>query len=429
MDVRAGLMAAVRGLGLAMLSMVCSLVLFCLTVVSLVLLPLGLGVLTTPWVTHVARANADLRRLLARQWCGVDIEVPYRPLPPVEGGLVGQVQRCRWLLRDPATWRDLTWMIVDPVAGFTLGILALGLVGYGALGFVLAAGLWWPLRDVGYWYGFVPVDDQLSALAAAGLGAVLIALGVRYDPALLRVHGLLTRAFLAPTHERRLQMRIERLQESRADAVDVSAAELRRIERDLHDGAQARLVAVGMSLGTIEHLLRTNPEKAAQLVAETRRSSVEALEELRQLVRGIHPPVLAERGLGDAVRALALRSPVRCEVDIGPIGRMAAPVEAAAYFSVSEMLTNVAKHARASRAWIDMRHQDGMLRITVIDDGRGGADPAGGSGLTGIERRLGAFDGSLSVTSPPGGPTTAVIELPSGVPAPPARPSSVQQPS
>jgi len=314
-------------------------------------------------------------------------------------------------------------MIVDPIAGFTLGVFAVGLVGYGALGFVLAAGLWWPLRDVGYWYGFIPVGDQLSALGAAGLGAVLIVAGVRYDPAILRVHGLFTRVFLAPDHERELQMRIERLQESRADAVDVSAAELLRIERDLHDGAQARLVAVGMSLGTIERLLRTNPEKAAQLVAETRKSSVEALEELRQLVRGIHPPVLAERGLGDAVRALALRSPVRCEAGIEPIGRMAAPVEAAAYFSVSEMLTNVAKHAQAERVWIDMRHEEGMLRITVTDDGRGGADPEGGSGLAGIERRLGAFDGILAVNSPPGGPTTVTIELPCEVLARPPQPS------
>ncbi|MGW6014291.1 sensor histidine kinase [Streptomyces sp. NPDC055210] len=412
MNVRAGVVAAVRGLGLALLSVLCSLVLFCLSMVSLALLPVGMGLLTTPWLTRQVRANADLRRRLAGQWCGVDIETPYRPVPPVENGLVGQVQRCRWLLKDPATWRDLAWLIVDPIAGFALGILALGLVGYGLLGPVLAAGLWRPLRDVGYWYGFVPVDDQLSALAAAGLGAVLIVLGLRYDPAILRVHGLLTRVFLAPDRERVLQMRIERLQNSRADAVDVSAAELRRIERDLHDGAQARLVAVGMSLGTIEHLLRTNPEKAAQLVAETRRSSVEALEELRQLVRGIHPPVLAERGLGDAVRALALRSPVRCEVGIEPIGRMAAPVEAAAYFSVSEMLTNVAKHARAERVWIDMRHEEGMLRVTVTDDGRGGADPAAGSGLAGLERRLGAFDGILAVHSPAGGPTTATIELP-----------------
>ncbi|MGW1507337.1 sensor histidine kinase [Streptomyces mirabilis] len=412
MNVRAGLAASAQGAGLALMSMVFSLVLFCLSVVSIALVVVGIGAFTTPWVIGAARANATVRRRLAGRWSGVDIPVPYRPVPAGQGGLVGQIQRCQWLLKDPATWRDLLWMIVDPVAGFVLGVFAAALLVYGAWGFVLAAGVWRPMRDVGYWYAFIPVDDQLTALAAAGLGMVFIALGLRYDPVILRVHGLLTRAFLAPGHERELQMRIEHLKESRADAVDVSAAELRRIERDLHDGAQARLVAMGMSLGTIEHLLRTDPDKAAALLAETRKSSTEALDELRQLVRGIHPPVLAERGLGDAVRALALRSPVRTEVGAEVIGRLAAPVEAAAYFSVSEMLTNVAKHAQADRIWIDMRCEEGMLRITVTDDGRGGADPARGSGLAGIERRLGAFDGILAVNSPLGGPTTATIELP-----------------
>lgn len=170
-------------------------------------------------------------------------------------------------------------------------------------------------------------------------------------------------------------------------------------------------MAMGMSLGTIEHLMRTDPDKAAQLLAETRKSSADALDELRRLVRGIHPPVLAERGLADAVRAPALRGTVETEVHAESVGRMPAPVEAAAYFSVSEMLTNVAKHAEAEHIRVDLRH-DGMLRITVTDDGKGGADPARGSGLAGIERRLGAFDGTLALDSPVGGPTRATIELP-----------------
>ncbi|MFH8446742.1 sensor histidine kinase [Streptomyces sp. NPDC018026] len=415
MNVRAGVTASARGLGLALMSMVFSLVLFCFSVVSIALVIVGIGVFTTPWVTSAARANANARRRLAEEWGGVRIPVPYRPEPQWQGGIVGRVQRCQWVLKDPATWRDLLWMIVDPIAGFVLAMFAAALVLYGVWGFVLAAGVWRPMRDVGYWYAFIPVDDQLTAVAAAALGAVFIALGLRYNPDILHVHGRLTHVFLAPDHERELQMRIEHLKESRADAVDVSAAELRRIERDLHDGAQARLVAMGMSLGTIEHLVRTDPDKAAQLLAETRKSSAEALDELRQLVRGIHPPVLAERGLADAVRALALRGTIKTEVGVEHIGRMAAPVEAAAYFSVSEMLTNVAKHAEAERVWIDMRHEEGMLRITVTDDGKGGADPSRGTGLAGIERRLGAFDGVLAVNSPLGGPTTATIELPCDV--------------
>ncbi|MET8944925.1 sensor domain-containing protein [Streptomyces sp. NPDC004542] len=412
MSVRAGLVAAARGAGLALLAMGCSLVLFCLSVVSIALLAVGIGAVTTPWLVRATRAQAGLRRRLARTGSGVEIDAPYRRAPRFGGGPAGVLRRCQWLLTDRVTWRELLWLIVDPTAGFLLGMLCAALVGYGAWGFVLAAGVWRPMRDVGYWYAFVPVDSQLTALAAAALGVGFIAVGLRSAPAVLRAHALLTKTFLAPDQERALELRVAHLTESRADAVDASATELRRIERDLHDGAQARLVAMGMSLGTIEHLMRTDPDKAVQLLAQTRKSSAEALDELRRLVRGIHPPVLAERGLCDAVRALALRIPLTTEVAVEPMGRMSAPVEAAAYFAVSEMLTNVAKHAEAQRVWIDMRYEDGLLRITVTDDGKGGADPAQGTGLAGIERRLGAFDGVLAVNSPPGGPTSATIELP-----------------
>ncbi|MET9967202.1 histidine kinase, partial [Streptomyces sp. NPDC006356] len=212
-----------------------------------------------------------------------------------------------------------------------------------------------------------------------------------------------------------LAERVRVLTETRRDAVDTSAAELRRIERDLHDGAQARLVAMGMDLGTIEMLLDKDPEKAKQLVAQARRSSADALTELRDLVRGIHPPVLAERGLGDAVRALALRLPLATEVTVELSGRAEAPVESAAYFAVSEVLTNAVKHAGADRIWIDLHHVPeggGMLRISVTDNGKGGAAIGAGSGLAGVERRLGTFDGVLAVSSPAGGPTMVTMEIP-----------------
>lgn len=210
-----------------------------------------------------------------------------------------------------------------------------------------------------------------------------------------------------------LAQRVRALTESRRDAVDTSAAELRRIERDLHDGAQARLVAMGMDLGTAEMLVDKNPEQAKELLAQARHSSAEALSELRDLVRGIHPPVLAERGLGDAVRALALRLPVTTEVsvDLGA-GRADAPVESAAYFAVSELLTNAVKHSGADRIWVDLHHEAGRLRISVTDDGAGGAAIGAGSGLAGVERRLGTFDGVLAVSSPAGGPTMVTMEIP-----------------
>jgi len=200
--------------------------------------------------------------------------------------------------------------------------------------------------------------------------------------------------------------------------VDSAAAELRRVERDLHDGAQARLVALGINLRAAEQLFTTNPEAAIALVTESRENSALALAELRALVRGIHPPVLADRGLGDAIRALALGSPVPAEIDIRLSGRPPAPVESAAYFAVAEALANAVRHSGASHLHIMIAHSTGMLRIEVTDDGRGGADPAQGTGLAGVERRLGTFDGILAVSSPPGGPTIVVIEVPCALSSP-----------
>jgi len=211
---------------------------------------------------------------------------------------------------------------------------------------------------------------------------------------------------------RQLTQRVQTLTQTRHDAVDTAAAELRRIERDLHDGAQARLVALGMSLQAAERLFPTSPEAALALVAEAKESSSLALIELRDLVRGIYPPVLADRGLADAIRALALDVPLPVELDIDLPGRIELPVASAVYFSVAEALTNVTKHAGARSVRIQLSQApQGLLRAQVTDDG-GGADPAAGTGLAGVERRLATFDGILAVNSPPGGPTIVVIEVP-----------------
>jgi signal transduction histidine kinase len=255
-------------------------------------------------------------------------------------------------------------------------------------------------------------------MLAGLLGFGYAGLGLWLSPKVMGGSAAMAAGQLRPTKERELELRVARLTETRSDALDTQAAELRRIERDLHDGAQARLVAMGMSLGAIEHLMERDPAKAKLLLSEARESSSKALTELRDLVRGIHPPVLAERGLGDAVRALAMASPLRTEVTVEIPGRIEAPVESAAYFAVSEILTNAAKHADAARVWLDLRHEDGMLRVVITDDGSGGADPAGGTGLRGIERRLGTFDGVLAVNSPAGGPTIVTMELPCELSAP-----------
>ncbi|MFD5079323.1 sensor histidine kinase [Streptomyces sp. NPDC058371] len=407
---RSAAVAGARALALAVGGLTGSVVLFVLAVVSIALVPIGVGIVTTPWVLTGVRAFADRRRIVAAEWCGVRIPAAYRPLPADANPWA----RCFGMLRDPATWRDLGWLPVDMTAGFVTALLPAALLLYPLEGFALALGLWRVFTDgtrVGWWYGFVPISGQATALAAAALGAVLLAASCYLNPPLLRVHFLLTRSVLAPG-EGELSERVRVLTETRRDAVDTSAAELRRIERDLHDGAQARLVAMGMDLGTVEALIEKDPARARKLLAEARRSSAEALTELRDLVRGIHPPVLAERGLGDAVRALALRLPLESEVNVDLTGRAEAPVEAAAYFAVSEVLTNAVKHSGADRLWVDLHHADGMLRISVTDNGKGGARIGAGTGLTGVERRLGTFDGVLAVSSPAGGPTMVTLEIP-----------------
>ncbi|MFE6171664.1 sensor histidine kinase [Streptomyces sp. NPDC056464] len=398
-------LAAVRGLALALIALPGAVLCLVLSLVSIALIPIGVGIVTTPWVLTGVRTFADWRRVLAAEWGGVRIPPAYRPLP--QGA--NPWTRTFGMLGDPATWRDLLWLPVDMTAGFITALLPAVLLFYPLEGFAIAAGLWRVLD--GYWYGFVPVTDQASALGAGALGVVILFFAHFVSAPLLQAHFRLTGAVLG-SDQGELTERVRVLTQTRRDAVDTSAAELRRIERDLHDGAQARLVAMGMDLGTIEMLLDKDPEKARQLVAQARRSSADALAELRDLVRGIHPPVLAERGLGDAVRALALRLPVATEVNVELPGRAEAPVESAAYFAVSEVLTNAVKHAGADRIWIDLHHANDMLRVTVTDNGKGGAVIGAGSGLVGIERRLGTFDGVLAVSSPAGGPTMVTMGIP-----------------
>ncbi|WP_306337913.1 sensor histidine kinase [Streptomyces sp. KL118A] len=415
---RDAVVAGVRGLYLTIFALVGSIVLFVFSVVSIALILVGIGVFTTPVVLTGLRKYADAYRGLAGAWSGVTVPAAYRPFPAdLRTGITGQVERCSLMLKDPATWRDLQWLLVNMTAAPIVAIFAPALMLYMVYGWVLALGVWEPIHDAGggEWFAFIHVTSQSTANQAALLGMGFFALALFVNPSLVRAHFLLARACLFPTarmRERELAQRVDRLTETRHDAVDNSAAELRRIERDLHDGAQARLVAMGMDLGTIEAMIETDPAKAKELIGKARQNSGEALTELRDLVRGIHPPVLAERGLGDAVKALALRLPMTTEVDVELPGRAEAPVESAAYFAVSESLTNAVKHSGADRIWVDMHHADGMLRIAVTDNGKGGAVTGAGSGLSGIERRLGTFDGVLAVSSPAGGPTMVTMEIP-----------------
>lgn len=341
-------------------------------------------------------------------------------LLPLVGVLVELLGRTYWL---GFTWWSAGVTFVVTMAALVLvsrapavaadlaiaGVILLGLYG-------VALAVWWPTHvplpspyttDVRF--VAVVVTSRGSAFLAGVEGLALVGFGLWLIP---RAIDDRTRLLLRSAADLDLTARVARLTRSRADAVDTASAQLRRLERDLHDGAQARLVALGMSLRAAERMIPSRPEAAAALVAEARETSLKVLDELRSLVRGICPPVLADRGLADAVRALALDTPLRIDVDVDLAGRPPLPVETACYFAVAEALANAVKHAGARSVAIRIEHRDDTLRITVVDDGIGGADPRNGSGLAGLERRLGTFDGVLAVNSPTGGPTIVAIEVP-----------------
>jgi signal transduction histidine kinase len=392
----------------------------------------------------LSQAMADYRRLAATRrkqisdWTGVRIDQPYLPPPPPpvprpDGKYLSctrlydspdrliRAQLVAATRKDKAIWRDLLFLLLDPLVTAVLCAVPVLL---GVTGFFVYFWSWvWSLpiplfTDSDPRMGWAYLGDWIPGLESvwgglspiAGLVATVLVMAA--GPALLKLHGRWSRLLLAPTRSAALALRVAQLTETRADAIDTQAAELRRIERDLHDGAQARWVAMGLNLGAVERLIDQDPELAKKLLASARNASAEALVELRQLVRGIHPPVLSERGLGDAVRALALDSALDVHVAVDLPGRATAPVEAALYFAINELLTNVGKHARAQRASIDIRHYNDRLRVTVSDDGRGGAEPSAGGGLAGVRKRLATFDGVLTLNSPPGGPTTATMEVP-----------------
>jgi signal transduction histidine kinase len=398
------------GLALAEAGLILALTLelsFAIFVYPLLLIP--------PTLLAVRRLASVVRRL-SGEWCGVPIPEPYRPYrePGPRAGTWRRFgQASGQLITEPATWRDLLWMTLDPLLIWLLPAIPVTLVGWGLFG-VLMPAYWNPIVQAGgnNWYAFIPVTNWLTALLSVPLGVAFIALGLWIAPLFLRWYGQSARSMLAPTRQATLERQVAHLSETRAEVVDTGAAEIRRIERDLHDGAQARLVAMGMTLSAAEQVIDDNPAAARALLLEARDASAKALTELRDLVRGIHPPVLADRGIGEAVRALAMDSGRKIQVTNELPGRPPAPVESAAYFAVSELLVNVSKHAGAGHVWIDMRYERGMLRIDVGDDGQGGANPSQGTGLRGIERRLSAFDGILALSSPPGGPTVATLELP-----------------
>ena len=372
------------------------------------LIPLGIGILLVPVAVKAMRSLAEWKRRMAYQWSGIRVESPYLPLPPAEPGFRGRFDEAVRLVKDPGTWRDVAWLFMDLCVSPMLALFSMATVIGGLLGMAMPI-IWEPfVKD---WpnslYLFVPVNETTAPFMPIP-GLLVLLVGLLLAPWWVKLHSRFVRWALGPTKRTRMAA----LSQTRREIRDSSAAELRRIERDLHDGTQARLVAMGMTINTAQAMMRSNPEAAEALLTEAKNASATALGELRDLVRGIHPPVLADRGLGDAVRALAADCAISAEVNVEIPERVGPALESAAYFAVSELLGNVVKHSGANRVDIDLRVENGELRISVTDDGRGGANPETGTGLRGIERRLAAFDGLLAIQSPIGGPTSAHITLP-----------------
>ena len=262
---------------------------------------------------------------------------------------------------------------------------------------------------------FFEITQGVGALAASlvGLaGLVLVAPWVTIGVA--RVSVAIARALLGPSADAAHAAQVQRLETSRTAAVDSAEAERRRIERDLHDGAQQRLVALAAGLGAAKEKIDADPEEGRRMLADAHEEAKSALKEIRDLVRGIHPVILEDRGLDAALSAVVARSPVPVTLDVQIAERPPAAVESAAYFVVNEALTNVAKHANATRAHVSIARAGERLVVEVRDNGQGGADPAGGSGLQGLRDRVAGLGGSMYVISPTGGPTTISVELPCG---------------
>lgn len=315
-------------------------------------------------------------------------------------------------LHSPDLWNAIRWMCVNALLGLSCAVIAI-ILGIGVLVSFTCLFWWWALpTEMAVSPGGYPVDSWGAALTTPLVGLAYLALNRYFVPRSASAHAHLAGCVLLRAGAGRLRDRLAEANLLRQEALEAHGMELRRIERDLHDGTQNRLVAVRMHLGLIERVMAKDPERARELMTRAKDASEEALRDLRAVVRSIYPPILADQGLAAAVSSLASRSGVPCEVEVGELPRLPAAVEAAAYFVVTESLTNVAKHSGASQARVRLSEDAATLTVTVDDDGEGGADEHLGSGLSGIRHRVAAFDGRTRVTSPPGGPTVIEVRLP-----------------
>lgn len=365
----------------------------------------GVGIPLLPDAVRMIRPLLGFERTRAGERLGEAIPEVYRPFAaPLR-------QRVATVFTDPANRRDIGWLCVHAVTGSTLAALAVALP-LSAVNQLLIP-LYWQALPPGSIATFgLPVTSWPTALVnlafAIPIGALTLLI-----PAMARGQARVARRFLAPAPDIALAGRVAELTATRAAALDAHGAELRRIERDLHDGAQARIAAVIMQLGLAEQLHDRDPDRARELMRKAQDTATDALAELRDVLRSVYPPVLADRGLASAVSALAARSPIPCALEVATTGRWPAAVEAAAYFVVAEAITNATKHSGARSVTVSVAGDADLLTVRVRDDGIGAAREIDGGGLAGIRRRAEALDGRMTLTSPAGGPTVLRVDLPS----------------
>jgi signal transduction histidine kinase len=375
------------------------------------LLATGLGLLVTLVGLPILAASlyiwiwiADSERLRARILLGIEVARPYRTL-----AAHGWLRRTWERAKDPAVWRDLVYLLFVffplALATFVIAVVAWA----GALALVTMPVYYG--SDIGLQFGDssrVSVDTLPKAIACSVVGLVLLAFLPWVLGLLTAAHAFTVRTLLG----RRSSERVAQLTRQRTEAVDAAVSERRRIERDLHDGAQQRLTALAIDLGRARAKLDSDPEGARALVEQAHEDSKQALAELRNLARGIHPAILTDRGLDAALSALAARSSIPVEISVDIEERPPVAIESTAYFVVAEALTNATKHASATRLVVRVMHGKEEIVVEIEDNGIGGARIEPGGGLEGLTTRVATVDGTVTVSSPPGGPTIVRAELP-----------------
>jgi signal transduction histidine kinase len=383
---------------------------FSLASIGLSTLLAGIGVVFLFLAIEGSRLVARIER--RRAFIGEPERPVAHPYRPLRGGPVAII---RAVVADEARWRDLVYVAIN-VPLSVLELLVVGAAWSVALVLVTSP-VWFDLApvEVGFDpFGPLSGHDTLPVLLRGLGGAALVPVAASLSQVVLGLHRGLVRSLLCTSAERELRRQVVELRESRAAVLDVEATELHRIERDLHDGAQQRLVALTMDLGRASERLDTDPEGARQLIREGQEQARQALAEIRDLVRGIAPSILLDRGVVAAIESISGRGPVPTRViaNLAPGERFAPALERTAYFVAAEALANVAKHSGAARCEVRLRREAGSLVIEIEDDGSGGATPSVGGGLAGLEQRVQGVDGTFSISSPRGGPTVVRASIP-----------------